>query len=54
MTKLLSILMAAGGCILIIGALAAFGIAEVRQWFPAILIAGGMLAFMGIKRYRDA
>jgi hypothetical protein len=52
MTK--AILMAAGGCVLVIGSLAFLHIAEVRQWLPALLIVGGALAFFGFKRYRDA
>jgi hypothetical protein len=54
MTKQLAILMVAGGCILLLTPMVFFNTAEVMQWFPALLIGGGALAFFGIKRYRDA
>jgi hypothetical protein len=49
----LAILMIASGCILGIGSLALFDNAEVRRWYPAILIVVGVLVFWGIKKYRN-
>lgn len=46
--------MTVGGCILVIAAIAFMNIAEVRQWLPVFLIAGGALAVFGVKRFRDA
>ena len=46
--------MAVGGCIFLVAPMAFLGIAEVRMWLPVFLIAGGSLALLGIKRYRDA
>ncbi len=54
MAKNLAILMTAGGCIFIISFIAFLHIAEVRQWFPVVLLIGGLVAWKGFQKYRDA
>ena len=53
MEKLLPIVMIVAGALLIIGSLAFIGDAEMRQWLIVFLIGGAVLAFWGIKKYRD-
>jgi hypothetical protein len=52
-TKQLWVLVAAGGCILLIAPMLFLGVAEVRQWLPVFLVAGAALAVFGVKGYRD-
>lgn len=52
MSKQLGILTVAIGLLLVIASLASFDNAEVRLWFPMTLIVAGVLAYLGINRYR--
>jgi hypothetical protein len=52
MSKPFGILTVAVGALLVFLALAFFHNAEVRMWFPMILIVAGVLACWGINRYR--
>jgi hypothetical protein len=54
MTKQIAISMAAGGAVLLVGSILSLNYADASKWFPVLVIAGGLLVWQGIQRYRAA
>ena len=52
--KQLGILMTVLGIALIILSVVSLKVGSQGQWFPFLLIGGGVLIWVGIKKYRDA
>jgi hypothetical protein len=54
MPKQIGILMTVVGAALLIGSTVSLRYPDVSQWFPAFLLAGGYLAWAGVRKYRAA
>lgn len=54
MTKQQSVMLGVIGVLLIIGSLASLQYPDFSQWFPVILLFGGVTTWIAIGRYRAA
>lgn len=52
MTKVMGILMAVFGCVLMAGSVASLNLPEISQWFAVLLIGGATTLYFGVKKYR--
>jgi hypothetical protein len=54
MSKQLAMAMAVGGAVLLVFSMMSLNYADASQWFPVLLIGGGVLVLLGIQKYRAA
>jgi hypothetical protein len=54
MTKLLAMALGVIGLVFLVGSMMILGYPDVSKWFPVLLIAGGVLVWQGVQKYRWA
>jgi hypothetical protein len=54
MSKKLAMTMAMGGAVMLAISMVALYSSDYTKWFPVFLIAGGILIWQGVQKYREA
>jgi hypothetical protein len=52
MTKLLAMGLGVIGLAFLVGSMMVLSYPDVSKWFPVLLIAGGVLVWQGVRRFR--